>query len=195
MNSRFPIVLLSASLSAFAQTNTPNLTNAQIKAATPTNFVLQILEPTGGKVQRPKDWFFAKFHDNRSTYSWNFSPEDPSKAGYTTLVRIQAIVGVKEYTGKTPKEFIEDVVRTQKKKAEKVVKSYPESKQKSFTRICMETELGQKHILWSLFWGDDDLDVAVVSIASTPTNLWDTYSPVFDKMNGFELIDMKRTDK
>src|SRR6185369_12220239 len=35
MNSRFPIVFLAASLSAFAQTNTPNLTNAQVKAATP----------------------------------------------------------------------------------------------------------------------------------------------------------------
>ena len=203
MNSRLPIVLLAASLSAFAQTNTPNLTNAQTKATTPTNFVQQILEPTGAKVQRPKDWSYAEFHgkglaqpprpgDKWQYYHWSISP-DPSK---DTLVNIQTIVGVKEYNGKTPKEFIEDVViPAMKKKADKVLKCCTENKHKSFTRICMEAELYQKHFLYSFFWSDDDLDVAVISIASTAKDLWDTYSPVFDKMNGFELIDMKSTDK
>ena len=51
------------------------------------------------------------------------------------------------------------------------------------------------HVLYSLFWGNDALDVVVVSIAGTTKNLWNTYSPVFDKMSGFELIDMKRFDK
>src|SRR5262245_45724312 len=133
MNSRFPIVFLSASLSAFAQTNTPNLTNAPIKAATPTNFVLQILEPTDAKVQRPKGWFFEELRSDKGlaqpprpgdkwhSYSLSISPED-SKGAITTLVLIQTIVGVKEHTGKTPKEFIEDVVRSEKKKADKVLK-------------------------------------------------------------------------
>ena len=204
MNSRFPIVFLAASLSAFAQTNTPNLRNAQIKTATPTNFVLQILEPTDATVQRPKDWSYAELFPEKwmaqpprpgekwHYYSWSISPEDPSKA---TLVLIQTIVGVKEHTGKTPKEFIQDVViPSEKMKADKVLKCCTENKHKSFTRISMETELGQDHRLYSFFWSND-LDVAVVSRAVTTKDLWDTYSPVFYKMNGFELIDMKRTDK
>jgi hypothetical protein len=192
--ARFLAVFLATSLSTVAQTNTPNLTNAQIKAVTPTNLVLQVLEPTGGKIQRPRDWFYTEFHGGPS-YTWIMSREDASKGAYTTGVKIQTIVGVKENTGKTPKKFIEEFVRKQKLTADKVVKSCPENKQQLFTRICMETEEGPHHILYSLFWGNDDLDVVVVSIAGTTKNLWDTYSPVFDKMSGFELIDMKRFDK
>jgi hypothetical protein len=46
-----------------------------------------------------------------------------------------------------------------------------------------------------LFWGSDELDMAVVTIAGTTKDLWDTYSPAFDKMSAFELIDMKRLEK
>jgi hypothetical protein len=181
-------------VSVVAQTNKPDFANSQIKAFTPTNFFLQVLEPTGGKIQRPKDWFYTEFH-GASSYTWVVSCEDASKGAYTTGVKIHTIVGVKKITGKTPKEFIEDYVRKQKKTADKVLKSCPESKQPLFTRICMETEEGPHHVLYSLFWGNDDLDLVVVSIAGTTKNLWDTYSPVFDKMSGFELLDMKRFDK
>jgi hypothetical protein len=61
-----------------------------------------------------------------------------------------------------------------------------------FTRICLETEEGPYHILYSLYWGTNNLDVAVISIAGTTKELWDTYSPTFDKMGAFDLIDMKR---
>ncbi|MBI5774251.1 MAG: hypothetical protein HZA89_10975 [Verrucomicrobia bacterium] len=184
MITRIFLLLLVAACSALAQTN----------AVTPTNFVLQVLEPTGGKIQRPKDWFYKESH-GESSYTWIMSREDAAKAAYTTGVRIQTIVGVKKGTGKTPKEFIEDFVCKKKKTADKVVKSCGEVKQQLFTRICIETEEGPHHILYSLFWGNDDLDIVVVSIAGTTKELWDTYSPVFDKMAGFELIDMKRFEK
>jgi hypothetical protein len=71
----------------------------------------------------------------------------------------------------------------------------PETKQQLFTRICLEAEEGPNHILYSLFWGNDDVDVVVVSIAGTTKELWDTYSPIFDKMSSFELIDIKRFEK
>lgn len=184
MITRIFLLLLAAACSAFAQTN----------EVTPTNFVQQILEPTGGKIQRPKDWFYVEGHRN-STYMWTISREDSSKAAYTTGVRIQTFVGVKKGTGKTPKEFVEDFVSKKKKAADKVVKNCGESRQQLFTRVCLETEEGQYHILYSLFWGNDDLDIVVVSIAGTNKELWDTYSPVFDKMSDFELIDMKRFEK
>ena len=41
--------------------------------------------------------------------------------------------------------------------------------------MCIETEEGPHHILYSLFWSND-LDVVVVSIAGTTKELWDTLS-------------------
>jgi len=184
MTTRIFLLLLAVACPALAQTN----------AVTPTNFVQQILEPTGGKIQRPKDWFYTEGHRG-PTYMWTISREDSSKGSYTTGVRIQAFVGVKNGAGKSPKEFVEDFLSKKKKAADKVVKTCAESKQQLFTRVCIETEEGPDHILYSLFWGNDDLDVVVVSIAGTTKALWDTYSPVFDKMAGFELIDMKRFEK
>lgn len=178
------LLVLAVACSAFAQTN----------ALTPTNFVQQVLEPTGGKIPRPKDWFYTKGHRG-PTYMWTISREDSSKGAYTTGVRIQTFVGVKKGAGKTPKEFVADFVSNKKRSADKVVKSCEESKQQLFTRVCIETEEGPHHILYSLFWGNEDIDVVVVSIAGTTKELWDTYSPVFDKMADFELIDMKRFEK
>src|SRR5437764_993742 len=134
MITRLFLLLLVAASSALAQTN----------AVTPTNFVLQVLEPTGGKIHRPKDWFYTEGHRG-PTYMWTISREDSSKAAYTTGVRIQTFVGVKKGTGKTPKEFVEDFVSKKKKTADKVVKSCGESKQQLFRRICIETEEGRHH--------------------------------------------------
>ena len=64
-----------------------------------------------------------------------------------------------------------------------------------FTRICLETKEGPYHIIYSLFWGSNGMDIAVVSIAGTTNELWQTYAPTFDKMNAFELIDMRRFEK
>ena len=179
----FPLMLIAV-YPALAQTNN----------VAPTNFVSQLLEPTGGKIQRPKEWFYAEGHRGR-TYMWTISREDSSKGPYTTGVRIQTFVGVKKAVGKSPKEFVEDFVAKKKKAADKLVKSCAESKQQLFSRVCLETEEGPHRILYSLFWGNDDLDVVVISIAGTTKELWDTYSPVFDKMGEFELIDMKRFEK
>jgi hypothetical protein len=179
---RLLILHFAVSLSAVAQTNKP----------TTTNFVLQVLEPTGGKIQRPKDWFYTENHHGQR-YMWTLSREDATKgAAYTTGVRIQTFVGIKNGTGKTAKEFIEEFACKKKRTADKVLNSCRESKQQFFSRICVETEEGPHHILYSLFWADD---IAVVSIAGTTKELWDTYAPVFDKMGDFELIDMKRFEK
>ncbi len=160
----------------------------------PTEFVTQVLEPTGGKIQRPKDWFYSEGHHG-PVYSWTLSREDTSgNRPYITGVRIQTFTGVKKGTGKTAKQFILDFVAAKKKEATKVIKTCDEKEQPPFTRICMETEEGPYHILYSLFWGTN-IDVAVVSIAGTQKELWETYAPVFDKMSTFELIDMKRFEK
>jgi TonB family protein len=163
--------------------------------ATPSEFVPQVLEPTGGKISRPKDWFYAEGHHD-STYMWTLSHEDTTGGKpYTTGVRIQTFIEVKKGTGKTAREFILDFVAAKKKQAAKVIKTCDAKDQGLFTRMCMETEEGPYHILYSLFWGNNNLDIAVITIAGTTDELWDIYSPTFDKMSAFELIDMKHFQK
>lgn len=153
----------------------------------PTEFVTQVLEPTGGKILRPKDWFYAESH-NTPSYMWTLSREDASKAPYTTGVRIQMIAGIKKGTGKSPKKFILDYVAAKKKEAAKVVSACGETKQGMFSRVCLETEEGPYHILYSLFW-TNEIDWVVVVTAGTRKDLWETYSPTFQKVGAFELID------
>lgn len=160
----------------------------------PTEFVTQLLEPTGGKILRPKEWFYSESH-NESSYTWTLSREDSTKGRYTTGVRIQTIVGVKKGTGKSPKKFISDYVAAKKKEADKIVESCAETDQGLFRRVCLETEEGPYRILYAFFWGNNNVDIVVVSISGTKKELWDTYRPTFDKMGTFELIDMKRFEK
>lgn len=156
----------------------------------PTEFVDQVLEPTGGKMLRPKDWFYTESHEGPS-FTWIISREDASKAPYTTGVRIQMTAGIRKGAGKSPKKFILDYVAAKKKEAAKVVNACGETNQGMFTRVCLETEEGPYHILYSLFW-NNKTDLIVVVTAGTRKDLWDTYDPAFQKMGRFELIDLER---
>ncbi len=157
-------------------------------------FVEQILEPTGGKIARPKDWFYAEAHRG-SAYRWMIAKEDPSNGkSYETGVSIQTFVGVKAGAGKTARRFIEDFASSKAQTARKLYECPPITKG-LFTRICLETEEGPYRLLYSLFWGANDLDIAVVMIAGAPKEQWTTYQPIFSRMSSFELIDMSRFSK
>lgn len=158
----------------------------------PVEFVTQVLEPTGGEIVRPKDWFYAEGHHGK-TLMWTISAEDSSKGRYVTGVRIQMFAGVKEATGKSPKEFILDFVKGKKDSA-KVLEECDETDQGLFTRICLEVEEGDFHVLYSLFWGNE-IDMAAVSISGTKKELWSKHSTTFNKMSKFKLIDMKHLEK
>lgn len=161
----------------------------------PTGFVTQILEPTGGKILRPKDWFFDEGH-RESVLMWTISREDASgNRPYTTGFRIQAFFGVEEHTGQTAKEFILDFVAAKESEAIAVISTCEAEEQYLFTRMCLETEEGPYHIMYSLFWGTNNPDIAVVAIAGTTKELWETYAPTFDMMGAFELIDMERFEE
>lgn len=139
---------------------------------------------------RPKDWFYAESQKD-SSFTWIISREDASKAPYTTGLRIQMTAGIKKGTGKSPKKFILDYVAAKKKEAAKVVNACGETNQGMFTRVCLETEEGPCHILYSLFW-NNKIDLVVVVTAGTRKDLWETYDPTFQKMGAFELIDLER---
>lgn len=165
---------------------------ATAKPVASEEFVTQILEPTGGKMPKPKSWFYNENHRG-PVYDWTISKEEPSDSHpYTTGVRIQSFAKVKEGTGKTAKQFVFNFVASKKKEAAKVIRSCDEEDSGLFWRICLETEEGPYHILYSLFWGKDDLDLAVIVISGTTKELWPDYAPVFDRMSEFEFIDMTR---
>lgn len=88
----------------------------------PTEFVSQVLEPTGGKIQRPKNWFYVEEHHG-PVFMWTISREEAADNKlYTTGVRIQTFTNVKDGTGKTAKQFILDFLEAKKKEAAKVIK-------------------------------------------------------------------------
>lgn len=169
------------------------LVSATRAETAPTEFVTQILEPTGGRIDRPKDWFYAEGHRG-PVYMWTLSREDSSKGPYTTGVRIQTFVGVQKGAGKTAQQFILDFVAAKSQEA-RVVRRCPAVDQGLFTRMCLETEEGPHHILYSLFWGSQGMDIAVVTIAGTNQAQWALFAPTFERMSQFELIDMKRFEK
>ena len=170
-----------------------SLTNSKNSKSDTIEFVTQILEPTGGKIIRPKDWFYAEGH-RAPVYMWTISREDSNKGRYITGVRIQIFPDVKPGTAKTAKEFILDFLASKKPEVNKIIRTCNEEKQAFFTRTCLEVEEGSDHVVYSLFWGNS-MDIAIVSIAGTTKELWNTYAPVFEKMSTFELIDMKRFEK
>lgn len=158
-----------------------------------TKFVTQILEPTGGRIDKPKGWFYAERHRG-PVFDWTISREDSDRTGgrYDTGVRIQLFSAVKKGTGESAKQFVMDSIKSKKAAATKVIRTGKATKQGLFTRICLETEEGPYRILYTFFYGNDDLDLAALSIAGAPKEEWATYAPIFDRMSAFQIIDMKR---
>ena len=108
-----------------------------------------MLEPTGGTIVRPKDWFYSEGHRGYK-YMWTLSREDIAKGGsYVTGYRIQTFVGVKENTGMTAREFVLEFVNVRKKEAARVIKVCGEGAQGLFTRMCLETKEGPYHVLYA----------------------------------------------
>lgn len=158
--------------------------------AVPEGFVLQILEPTGGKIVRPKDWFYTERHGGVS-YSWVISKEDLEKGPYDTGVRIQTLIGVERESGKSPKEFVLDFIKKKKKEAKQIFDECEPKDQGLFTRVCLQTEERDYRILYSAFWANG-ADIVVISTAGAKIEDWSKYSEIFDQMSRFELIDIKR---
>lgn len=153
--------------------------------------VMQTLEPTGGKIARPKEWYYSESHGT-GHFRWILSREDTRSGGaYTTGVTIQTYLGVQARTGRSAKQFVTDYFSTKAKQAN-VLNICKEQDQGLFVRVCLETEEGQYRVLYSGFWGSNGMDVAVVSTAGTKKSLWKKYESTFNAMSSFELIDMNR---
>lgn len=163
----------------------------------PTVFVKQALEPTGGEVEKPKDWFYAERHRATNSLNWIISKEDPIGA-YETGLSIQFMIGVKDGTGLTPQEFIKTNMR-QIVKSSVVIDYCGNSIVGDFTRSCLKVSQTQMRegvpvdyiVLYSFFW-DNNKDLVGITVAGTPTKEWHKYSSVFDRMANIKIIDPSR---
>ena len=162
--------------------------------AADVEYVKQLLEPLGGKIDRPKEWHYTEGHKSQS-WLWTISRENAEGgAPYDVGVRIQAALHVQKITGKSPRQFILDLKAQKSKAADKVITECGEANQGLFSRVCLETEEGRFHVLYSLFWGNG-MDVIVITTSGAPKEEWQQYENVFNHMAAFELIDMSRFEE
>ncbi len=163
----------------------------------PAGFVRQTLEPTAGEINKPRGWFYSEHHaeDNGGIrLMWTLSKEHTRDGSYDTGFRIQMFLGIRKATGKTAKEFIEDFIAAKRKEAKEVPRNCGPTRQGPFTRLCLETEEGKYHILYSFLWQDGG-DTAVVTVAGAKKSEWKKSTATFDRMNGFSLPDPNELEK
>lgn len=164
----------------------------------PEGYVTQSLNPTGGSLPKPKDWYYSEDHRKRQL-TWTISKE-PSEGGYVTGVKIQLFIGVGELTKQQPEAFLKNFLQSKIKTA-KVISRRDPVKQGPFTRVGLETEEPQAdkdkppfRILYSCFW-DNDRDIAAIAISGTTTDLWESYQETFNVMSSMTLIDLDKMKK
>lgn len=168
-----------------------------VQAGDAVELETQILEPTGGRIEKPKDWFYRERHGGPYLV-WILSKEDPDIGPYKTGVKIQLIPGIKEKSGQTAEAFLRKFADSRKASV-RVLSECKAQDQGFFTRICLETlepapEFGEGkkfRIQYSLFWGNS-MDMAIVMVAGTLEELWPENQQIFNSMQAFEIIDMKR---
>jgi hypothetical protein len=164
----------------------------------PAGFVRQTLEPDVGEINKPRGWFYSDHHEADNSggvhLMWTLSKERNRDGSYDTGFRIQMLLGIRKATGRTAKQFVEDFIATKRKEAKEVPRNCEPTRQGEFTRLCLETEEGKYHILYTFLWQEGG-DTAVVAIAGAKKNEWQNYTATFDQMNGFSLRDPNVLDK
>ena len=158
----------------------------------PRGFVEQILEPTGGKVNRPRGWFYAENHSEESGafhFNWTLSKEKHKDGQYDTGLRIQYFMGVRKATGKTPKQFILEFLEKKRHEAKKILSDCAPEQEGAFTRVCLETEEGPYRITYSLLW-DNVGDDAAVTIAGAKKSEYQKWIPIFNQMRQIKFLDL-----
>ena len=86
------------------------LSHAENDFLIPDGYVLQRLDPTDGRIAKPKDWFYES-SGTQSGWLWTLSAEDPSKGGYETGLRIQLLVGIEKVTKHSTEIFAQSFLQ------------------------------------------------------------------------------------
>ncbi len=160
----------------------------------PPGYLRQALEPTGGEIARPIDWFFRS-DETPSGWLWTLSKEDPSKGPYLTGQRIQLMVGVEASSGLTRAAFARQYL-DERRKGARVVRDCPVTDQGEFHRRCLEvvqtidTGKGPRsfRILYSMMWGKR-MDLVVSSTFGAPEETWKEAARIAGPMTEFRLLN------
>ena len=160
----------------------------------PPGYLRQALEPTGGEIARPIDWFFRS-DETPSGWLWTLSKEDPAQGPYLTGQRIQLLVGVEASSGLTRAAFARQYLDDRRKGA-RVVRECPATDQGEFYRRCLEVvqtvDSGKGprafRILYSMMWGKR-MDLVVSSTFGAPEETWKEASRLAGPMTEFRLIN------
>lgn len=168
------------------------ISSSQLFAKSDTiEYVNQVLEPTGGKIEAPKEWFYKEYHSGPA-FRWTISKENPTNdKPYQTGMNIQLFAHIKKKTKRSPKEFVTEFMNSKRKNSQ-ILSSCSEQDQGLFTRVCLETIEGPYRIMYSGFWGSNNLDMAIMTVSGAPVEQWEQNSPIFQRMSSFELIDVSR---
>jgi hypothetical protein len=191
----FPGAVTAVAIAAASTLIASPVLAAEAPTATqlPDDMVVQILEPTGGKILRPVDWHYTERHAD-GQFQWILSKEDPGRGGYETGMSIQLFANVSQVTGMTPRQFLEGVAEERASAASKVVARCPEVDQGLFSVFCVEVIEGDDpefRVTYSLFISDES-DLAAVTVFGAPATQWSDVQDVRQAMLTFELIDMSR---
>lgn len=161
------------------------------EASAPKGFVWQPLELTGGRVLKPKKWYFAEAHQEEQL-RWTISKEDPVKnnGGYDTGVAINVIPQVED-SENVSRQLVNQIL----KKGKLLSTCGPEQVGEMF-RACIELlELHSSgkeyHVLYTIMWWPNSPMVAYTS-SGTPSNKWKKYQETFDTMSVVELVSARK---
>ena len=158
-------------------------------------FVTQALEPLGGTIKKPRSWKYSEHHGGPS-FVWTLSREHNENGSYETGMRIQLIIGTKEVFGKSAEEFCQEFLDS-KAETLNVIDYFPQIQSGIFNREGVKvlenlpTDDGVKefNITYSTFWIED---IAIITIAGTPSELWEEYKGTFKAMTEFVPFDTRR---
>jgi len=175
----------------------PSLTGAQQAPLPAVELIDQKLDPTGGQILKPRDWFY-KSRSNATGLDWSLSSEDPSKGPYSTGFSIQLVIKARE----TVKQDLEPYCKSfleWKQKSTKLVTLFPLTKgisnQGGFTRQgieVVEQGTGNRsgklyHCTYSMMWSTS-FDMIVITVFETPEEQWSSLKQVQQAMSQFELF-------
>lgn len=159
----------------------------------PPGYVRQQLEPTGGEIAKPIDWYFHT-QETPSGWIWTVSKEDPREGAYLTGQRIQLMVGVEATSGLTRAGFVDQYL-ADRRRDNQVLSQCPATDLGEFHGRCVEVvqkgevdgETRSFRIMYSVMWGKE-LDMVVTSIFGAPVDTWRADARRSEPMTGFQLL-------
>jgi len=161
----------------------------------PEGYELQMLEPLGGKIAKPKGWF-CYGGMTESGCMWVISKEKTNQGEYDTGLRIQGEWKIKERIGKTAEASANNFLDL-KKRQTVVVRECETTSVSPFLRRCVEVEEDVErgkskrkfHVVYSALWSND-MDMVVITTFGAPVEEWCTARDISEVMARFQLLDM-----